>query len=216
MNTTYRLNNTNSKPRRKPSRSFQGLSWLKKPILEAVYDAACEFCSGVDLNKEYGGRFSWEDAFADIPNTVSVKHGYIALKNEPYPSCDDVDYFLDFNAQILDAFLTIITTRPDEKKAYPYRLLRLKDGLDVVQACKDAALEFVKTDEGRKVYFAATGEDFNWGDFVEYIPDDICIRHGFLPITNARSVNITVYHDEHLIDEYDLEPDDADNEGDCE
>lgn len=36
------------------------------------------------------------------------------------------------------------------------------------------------------------------------------------PKPNAGSVNITVYHDEHLIDEYDLEPDDADDEGDCE
>lgn len=50
---------------------------------------------------------------------------------------------------------------------------------ELYTAVKAAAKEFLTTNEGQKVLKQTCGA-FNWGDFVESVPGDICLRHGFL------------------------------------
>lgn len=50
---------------------------------------------------------------------------------------------------------------------------------ELYPAVKAAAKEFLSTDEGQKALEQTCGA-FNWGDFVESVPDSICLRHGFL------------------------------------
>lgn len=46
------------------------------------------------------------------------------------------------------------------------------------QAIKAASQEYLNTDAGRKLWDDNCG-NFNYGDFMAYIPADICVRHGF-------------------------------------
>ena len=50
---------------------------------------------------------------------------------------------------------------------------------ELYTAVKSAAKEFLSTEDGQKVLDQTCGS-FNWGDFVESVPDSICLRHGFL------------------------------------
>lgn len=50
---------------------------------------------------------------------------------------------------------------------------------ELYTAVKAATKEFLATEEGQKVLNQTCGA-FNWGDFVESVPGDICLRHGFL------------------------------------
>ena len=50
---------------------------------------------------------------------------------------------------------------------------------ELYPAVKAAAKEFLATEEGQKLLEQTCGA-FNWGDFVESIPESLCLRHGFL------------------------------------
>ena len=44
---------------------------------------------------------------------------------------------------------------------------------------KAACEEYVQSEEGRKVYQYNCG-CFNWADFVQHVPKELCIKHGLL------------------------------------
>ena len=50
---------------------------------------------------------------------------------------------------------------------------------ELYDAVKAAAREYLATDEGKALLKQTCGA-FNWGDFVESIPESLCLRHGFL------------------------------------
>ena len=69
--------------------------------------------------------------------------------------------------------------------------------LDVVAAIKAAAAEFVATPDGEKAIEEAKG-DFNYGDFVQNVPNSVCENHGFT-VVDTFATNLVVDHDERLI-----------------
>lgn len=68
--------------------------------------------------------------------------------------------------------------------------------VDIVEACKEAAREYVSTKEGLQVYIEHC-EWFNWADFDVYVPNKICEKYGFRKI-DSDAVNIDVILDEQL------------------
>lgn len=50
---------------------------------------------------------------------------------------------------------------------------------ELYPAVKAATKEFLSTEEGQKLLNQTCGA-FNWGDFAESIPENLCLRHGFL------------------------------------
>jgi len=49
---------------------------------------------------------------------------------------------------------------------------------DIVEACKEAAREYLTTKDGVQDY-ARNNESFNWGDFIMDVPNSICEKYGF-------------------------------------
>ena len=91
-----------------------------------------------------------------------------------------------------------------EQDGFDYRTLNIEleildESIDVIEACKEAAREFVATEEGLKTYLSNC-ECFNWADFELYVPNEICERHGFRKIDTETS-NAQVNWDEQLTDE---------------
>ena len=74
-----------------------------------------------------------------------------------------------------------------------------RDGFDVLQAARDAAAEFCGTTRG-EAEIAANSGAFNWGDFVNSVPDSICKKHGFT-VFDTFVTELIVDHDESLIPE---------------
>lgn len=55
------------------------------------------------------------------------------------------------------------------------------EGFDFETAAKAAARDFVNTDEGRAA-LGITADHFDYGDFLLYVPETICKKHGFTVI----------------------------------
>lgn len=62
-------------------------------------------------------------------------------------------------------------------------------------ALRNAVAEYLTTDGGKKA-IDDTCEDFNWGDSVNYVPDEIWEKHGLRP--HPRITNVMVDQDEVL------------------
>ena len=50
--------------------------------------------------------------------------------------------------------------------------------VDLKAAVKAAVQEFIQTEAGQKVY-QQNCEAFNWGDLVNELPEELCVKHGF-------------------------------------
>lgn len=90
------------------------------------------------------------------------------------------------------------------KRSYEYELwVSAFQAEDIVtnpeQALRDAVKEFLSTEEGRKA-LDYTAHDFNWGDAVTHVPEEIWNRYG-LKFQNVKSVDIKVNQDEVLCGE---------------
>lgn len=96
---------------------------------------------------------------------------------------------------------TIVATEQDglETRSITIDLEILDESIDVVEACKEAAREYVATQEGLKT-FLYNCSAFNWGDFASEVPNEICEKHGFRKI-DTDTETIDVYFDEQLVDE---------------
>lgn len=64
-------------------------------------------------------------------------------------------------------------------------------------AVKEAVAEFLGTPSGRDAYEDTAGY-FNWGDFFDYVPNDICEKHGFRKLGDVDGNVSVVEHDEQL------------------
>lgn len=73
-------------------------------------------------------------------------------------------------------------------------------------ALRNAVQEFLATEEGKKA-LEYTTKDFNWGDAVVYVPEEIWAKHG-LKFQEVKSVDIKVNQDEVLYDPSTEENDD--------
>ena len=81
----------------------------------------------------------------------------------------------------------------------------IKTKEDLVKAVNAACTDFVKTEEGKKIY-EYNCKCFNWTDFESKVPDSICEKHGFKKIRNPKyEIEFTVNWDEHLVDDFELE-----------
>lgn len=87
-----------------------------------------------------------------------------------------------------DKMVLTITLKYDEAQ-YP--------NFNPEQAIKAAAADFLKTERGKKALKETYG-NFNYGDFVTYVPDTICKKYGFI-VGDSCVTDIITDHDESLI-----------------
>ena len=85
---------------------------------------------------------------------------------------------------------------PNDVFVLPITIFCLKDTMDCMQAIRDAAEEFLSTDDGKKCL--EENGAFNYGDFVNEVPEEICRRHGFA-IDVGDPISEIVDHNESLI-----------------
>ena len=72
------------------------------------------------------------------------------------------------------------------------------EGNDLKQAVRKACSEYLRTISGIDVYHANC-ECFNWGDFVQEVPNEICEKYGFRKVQDAISDEYVDW-DEQLVD----------------
>lgn len=71
---------------------------------------------------------------------------------------------------------------------------------DTAAAVKAACTDYCTTEEGLRIYEGNCG-CFNWGDFVCYVPNEICEKYGFSKHTNDIVSDLEVDWDEHLVND---------------
>lgn len=80
-------------------------------------------------------------------------------------------------------------------------------------AIKAAATEYCMTEEGRQICFANQG--FNYTDFIKYVPNEICMKHGFAKSATYETKLVKDYYGclvnaedlKFTLDYYELPPD---------
>ena len=98
--------------------------------------------------------------------------------------------------------ITAVVHDPKHPSASVITLESLSDELDIMQAVRAACNEWCRSEEGRRDYEYANGY-FNWGDFANCVPDEVCQRHGFKHLSTVDTVMVD--HDEVLRDEIEEE-----------
>ena len=78
-------------------------------------------------------------------------------------------------------------------------VFEMNQGVDIIQAVKEASKEYIRTDEGR-AFYRYTCNCFNWGDFWNNVPNEICEKYGFKKIDSGVS-NFQVNLNEQLVDD---------------
>lgn len=73
--------------------------------------------------------------------------------------------------------------------------------IDIIEAVKAACLEYCKTEEGKDTY-RHNCDNFNWGDFLLCVPDEICAKHGFTKEEHSDVVEVD--YNEQLVDSSDI------------
>lgn len=89
--------------------------------------------------------------------------------------------------------------------------LSVRDGMsqeEVVDAIMKASTEYCRTEEGRKTY-EGNCNNFNYGDFEAYVPDEICEKFGIKKI-DSMITTFEVVFDSQLVSESDIFPEDDD------
>lgn len=93
-------------------------------------------------------------------------------------------------------YVTLIRERSWENESWINHFIVSSDNPE--QKLRDAVKEYLQTDDGKKM-IEATSYDFNWGDAINYVPDEIWEKHGVKPVYESQAVTITVDQDEVLI-----------------
>lgn len=73
----------------------------------------------------------------------------------------------------------------------------IDESIDVLEAIKLVVKDFINTKEGRTIY-EDNNNEFNWGDFIRFIPNPMCEKYGFKKI-NLEEIEANFY--EELYDE---------------
>lgn len=68
---------------------------------------------------------------------------------------------------------------------------------DPIDAIRSASTDFARTEDGRRVV-ERNGGDFNYGDFVDEVPEETCLAHGFV-VLDTFVTDLVVDHDERLV-----------------
>ena len=84
-------------------------------------------------------------------------------------------------------------------------LFLTKPGVNIEEAAMKAAIEFCQTESGKEV-FEENWKCFNWGDFDINVPNEICMKYGFVKVSNE-TVVYDVDFNENLVSEEDVYPD---------
>ena len=102
---------------------------------------------------------------------------------------------------MLETVIASCTGDPSDKFALGIVIRRqLSDQpFDALAAMRAAAADFLATDRG-KAEIASNSGAFNWGDFVNSVPDSFCKRHGFT-VEDTFVTDLLLDHDESLIPE---------------
>lgn len=95
---------------------------------------------------------------------------------------------------------TIIAKYDDPRDGFCLGIVVTHDGdienFDLVEAMRAAARDYAATEAGQSDPEVLSG-GFNWGDFVNTVPDEICARHGFV-VEDTFVTHLIVDHDEAL------------------
>lgn len=97
---------------------------------------------------------------------------------------------------------TIIARNSDQTDEFCLGIVvEATDGQDpnpnVITALREAVRDFIGTADGKKVLEETCG-CFNWGDMVEYLPAEVCERHG-VRIVDTFQTDLIVCHSEILL-----------------
>lgn len=92
--------------------------------------------------------------------------------------------------------IAYIDNGPADKLALGIVVKTVVPDSDPISAIKAAAQEYCETPEG-KTFLANSLGDFNYGDFVEANPEELCKKHGFY-IVDTFTTESVVRHDEKL------------------
>jgi hypothetical protein len=105
---------------------------------------------------------------------------------------------------------TIILERIDHDPEQSYfTQIRMKADIDIVQAIKDAASEFLHTPEGIR-YCKGENWHFNFGDAISRIPEEITLKHGYV-VGKTEFGDVQVEQNECLIPDDLEEPEDEED-----
>lgn len=103
-------------------------------------------------------------------------------------------------------YINLVTTINDGDK-YTTNLLQFTSTPGIVvaefnaeQAMRDAVQEYLETSEAKKI-LEYNNYDFNWGDAILNLPDEIWNKHGLHPIKNNAVITVNVNHDENMAPE---------------
>lgn len=101
---------------------------------------------------------------------------------------------------------TIVATDQDGLNTYTLviTLEVLVDNINIEQAVMDACKEYCQTEDGKYTYCNCNCFSFNWGDFVTYVPNEICKKHGFRIFESEYMEELQVDFNQQLVDEYDV------------
>ena len=95
----------------------------------------------------------------------------------------------------------VAATTSDGRDTWTSAFFVLHDNpeLNVADAVREAAREWIATtDDGRKAW-EETCCDFNWGDMLTHgLPEEICKKHGFILEWDVPANVVVVDHDEVL------------------
>ena len=94
----------------------------------------------------------------------------------------------------------IVANMPDGDEALLIDVETDKPGVDPIAALKQAARDFLDTPEGKAYVERTNAADYNWGDLVSSVPDEITEKHG-VRITSTSFTHYVVDHDERLVND---------------
>ena len=84
----------------------------------------------------------------------------------------------------------------------PNLVIRIKTDIpvqDLKAAIKDAITDFLENGETKAdTALSATNDNFNWGDFALWLPEEYAKKHGF-EVLDTGVASLTVDHDESLL-----------------
>ncbi len=107
-------------------------------------------------------------------------------------------------SQIHKIAAVVNSYRAEERLALIINIEQIDDNpdFDPVEAIQAASAEYLHTADGKETLKNNCGE-FNYGDFVNHVPDVINLKHGFT-LDSSETTHIVIDHDESLV------PDDLD------
>lgn len=132
----------------------------ERDVLDMIYNVLEDFRTGDCFEQEY----AYYDAY--------LHEKLLALKD----------------AEHLHKAVAVIDDEDSGKMRIVITLGHLEQYLDPLAAMKAASKDFLKTDAGRRRLYPAGF--FNYGDFLNDVPEAICLAHGFFVLDTEIVTNV--------------------------